>query len=273
MKLFFTVSICIAFCIAVFFSSSTQSNSTVPPAGKTMAPGEGSCANTGCHTNSSSGSGSVAFNFNNSSSAYLPGQTYPIAITVSDPIATRFGFEVTAIDDNGQKAGTFVITNPANTAKPTNGAVSGREYVSHRSASTTNTWSFEWVAPDVSVGNVTFYYTGNGANGNGNAAGDKIYSGQSSISVLTSTAMHELPGILIANPVVQQIEIRSTLFAGKSFNVAMHDLLGKKVMEANVFNPFERAFIPLNDNIRNGVYVVTVEAQGINQRSKVIVQQ
>ena len=54
-------------------------------------------------------------------------------------------------------------------------SLNGKNYVSHKDANTqiTDSWQFEWVAPSLGVGPVTFYVAGNASNGGNNNSGDK----------------------------------------------------------------------------------------------------
>src|SRR3974390_1248123 len=65
------------------------------PIAETGAPGETTCV--GCHTSFAlnSGAGSLALSFS-SGSTYTPGTPVTITITLSDPNAMRWGFEITA---------------------------------------------------------------------------------------------------------------------------------------------------------------------------------
>ncbi|HIL26221.1 MAG TPA: T9SS type A sorting domain-containing protein [Nitrospinaceae bacterium] len=46
----------------------------------------------------------------------------------------------------------------------------------------TDSWQFEWVAPSLGVGPVTFYVAGNASNGGNNNSGDKIYTSNTTIT-------------------------------------------------------------------------------------------
>ncbi len=158
--------------------------SSQPPPFNASAPGQGSCGagGGGCHSSFSlnEGTGSVAIDFNAGSTMYQANQTYTINVTVSQMGATRFGFQLVALDDAGNNAGSFTITNSTNTAKQSSGGI---EFVNHNNApfaSDSQTFTFDWTAPNTGFGNVNFYVSGNAANGMG-AIGDYIYSKQLSI--------------------------------------------------------------------------------------------
>jgi hypothetical protein len=148
-----------------------------PPDGKTGAPGEGLC--TECHgTNQGDGNLTVS----GIPVSYEPGLPYLLTVELSDPGQSRWGFEITAIDASGNGAGQFSINDVINTQLSDN-AEPGRDYMKHTNTGTYNGvgdgpvyWAFEWTAPSAETGEVDFYAAGNAANGNGNNAGDFIYT-------------------------------------------------------------------------------------------------
>lgn len=153
----------------VFFASSSGS-----PGGKTGSPGDNGNNCTQCH----SGTPQNASNWittNIGSGGYVNGQTYTITASGTHPGVGKFGFELTAEDEDGNKVGTFAITNPAET-KLTN----GNKAVTHTSGGTTpsgngKSWSVNYTVPQGITGDITFYAALNAANGNGGTSGDQIY--------------------------------------------------------------------------------------------------
>jgi hypothetical protein len=149
------------------------------PPGMTGAPPGGNC--TSCHTGSAnSGPGGLSVEFPNGNS-YVPGQTYKVRVTLSDPAAQRWGFEITARRgaQNLDLAGAFSIDNPART-QFSPGSAPGA-YVTHTAEGSTagssgsNSWEVNWTAPSSGAGPVTFYAAGNAANNDGTNFGDSIY--------------------------------------------------------------------------------------------------
>jgi len=119
---------------------------------------------------------------------YLPGAQYNFTLTTTHALANRlrWGFAVTAKNSLGDDVGSFSTTNP-------NASVSDGE-LSHSnppiqptgSSSFTQT-NLVWTAPATPGPNdqvVTFYYTGNAANGNGASSGDFIYAGTATSSLV-----------------------------------------------------------------------------------------
>jgi hypothetical protein len=42
---------------------------------------------------------------------YLPGENYGLTLTLSDPVALRWGFQLTILDGNGTSTGAITITD------------------------------------------------------------------------------------------------------------------------------------------------------------------
>lgn len=159
-------------------------------------PRENNC--TACHSGAPPNTGPGSVQVSGFPANYLPGQQVPLTVTVSDSSAVIFGFQLVAVDRNGENAGTLSV--PSATPNPLqiiSGFVNGNErrYVEHTVSGVTPTqlgtksWSFTWTAPSERIGKIGFYAAGNGANSDGSSSGDNIY--------LTSAAT--LSGTAIAN--------------------------------------------------------------------------
>lgn len=166
--------------------------SSGPPASRTGAPtlgalpAEPTC--TACHTSFMLNSGPGALNITGLPATYAPNQEVMITVTLTQPDRQRYGFQVTALDDQGRRAGTLVVTETARTQlRDGTGNYQGRQYIEHTltgvapNGTNQNSWSFTWRAPEQSVGRVTFYIAGNAANGGGTNQGDYIYNASASI--------------------------------------------------------------------------------------------
>ena len=149
-----------------------------PPDEKTGAPNEGTCAD--CHAgnalNVSGGSLMVTI-----PETYQPNEVYTIIVDLSRAGQSKWGFEMTALDANGARAGSFTADDAANTQLT---ETNNKQYIQHTTAGTAtgtndaHSWEFEWTAPDADIGPITFYAAGNAANGDGGTTGDYIYTEQ-----------------------------------------------------------------------------------------------
>ena len=151
-----------------------------PPEEKTGAPNEGTCADANCHTgndlNASGGSLMLAI-----PETYEPNQVYEIVVSLARDGQSRWGFEMTALDDNGASAGSFEVSDATNTQLK---AANSKQYIMHTAAGSAqgtndeNQWTLKWTAPDTDIGPITFYAAGNAADGDFTFIGDYIYTEQ-----------------------------------------------------------------------------------------------
>ena len=152
-----------------------------PPDEKTGAPNETTCAQAGCHAgndlNVSGGSLMLTI-----PETYIPSEVYTIVVNLSRAGQSRWGFEMTALDADGARAGTFATDTAGNTQLS---EANSKQYIKHTSTGTAqgtndaHSWEFEWTAPDADMGPITFYAAGNASNGNFNPIDDYIYTAQS----------------------------------------------------------------------------------------------
>ncbi len=179
-----------------------------PPARRTGAPGDfGTCLAGGCHTGVlNPGGGKAVVNFPGAMT-YTPGLTQHLSVTVSDPVARRWSFQLSARLasnlSNGQ-AGSFTAVDAARThvicdggscASPT--AVQFIQTLDAGTNGTTgsSTWMLDWTPPSSNVGNAALYVVGMGANGFGTS--ENVYT---AIYTLTPTAAPPPTPTLAASP-------------------------------------------------------------------------
>lgn len=141
-----------------FLAPRAMAYSGGPDAAYTGAPGEANCIT--CHTPPAALAGSVSLS--GVPPAYKPGFTYPLTVTVNGG-GSRFGFELTAINNSGNQAGTFgnPTLNTQFATFTTNAVGNTRQYVSHSFlGSSTNSWRLNWTAPNPAVSPVRFSVVG-----------------------------------------------------------------------------------------------------------------
>ena len=102
---------------------------------------------------------------------FVPNTEYYVEFTVGATGAPAgYGFQATAVFDNGSNAGTFVgCTDNAQLED-----VNGRHIVEHNDLSPSNTFGLYWGAPDGGEGSVTFYASMLAANGATGNSGDSF---------------------------------------------------------------------------------------------------
>jgi hypothetical protein len=116
--------------------------------------------------------------------------------TVSRSANGLFGMGLEALTASNTNAGTLVITNSSTQIK--NATVSGvsRRNVVHTlnggQGTGSKAFAFDWTAPATDVGNVTFYFAGVAANGDGHDnIGDYVYTGSQVVSPSTTNSIQE----------------------------------------------------------------------------------
>lgn len=177
---------------------------TGPEARHTGAPGDiGTCYD--CHDKVVSGinAGSGDVQINDVPTVYEPGERYTITVTVQQGGKQRFGFQLTAIDKNGNRVGTLA---PDNTDSQVNSQTGEgeRQYINHTQAGTFpntqsgHTWRVRWTAPSNDAGTVRFFAAGNAADGNGTQEGQDFIYTTSGISesptTIVSVTLETEPG-------------------------------------------------------------------------------
>ncbi|GEM_PF-419373 len=158
------------------------SNSGGPSGDNTGSPndsGQNACAQSGCHASFALNSGTGAVNATVPTS-YYPGASYSITVSVTQPspTAARYGFQGVFLNGSNAQSGSLT----AGTGSSVNTA--GIDNIRHNSTvNTSGNWTFTWTAPTTPE-TVTFYYSGNAANGNFGTSGDYVYTNSNIITPL-----------------------------------------------------------------------------------------
>ncbi|MEK6322308.1 MAG: choice-of-anchor V domain-containing protein [Acidobacteriota bacterium] len=186
-----------ALALVLFTAVVAYAKITGPDWGYTNAPGDlGNC--TACHDtfhDPDVGPGSVRMN--NVPAVYNPGQQYTLSVTVQQNNRQRFGFQLTAIDQNWKRAGTLESLGSDTLVNAETGA-GGRQYIEHTEIGTfpngaaSRTWQIRWTAPSTDIGTVRFWFAGNAANGDRTNQNDYIYTSSASSDSPTSVVTVEL---------------------------------------------------------------------------------
>lgn len=163
--------------------------------GFTGAPGDSTCAI--CHAGNDTPfpGGSIRIE----AGAFRPGRAQNVKVTVSQPEAVRWGFQITArwARDLSRQAGRFSAINTE--TQPVREA----EYATHTSTGTlangangAKTFELEWTPPaGAEDGDIVFYAAGNAANNSGNNAGDRIYTTQARVQAEVTCGFTDTPVI------------------------------------------------------------------------------
>lgn len=230
------------------------------PAGRTGSPGDVfNC--TSCHPGSATTiSGLITSDI--PLAGYIPGQTYTITGSITSIGKTKFGFQVSPQDSAGSELGTLVITDPAKTKLV---GTTGN-YVTHLTAGTsfpagTATWSFDWIAPAVGTGDVTFYGAFNITNNNNNSSGDAIRLSTLIVQENVPATLNDIENLEVwnvyPNPFVGIIHLNS-LSNSKIESLKIFDITGKLVRTIENVELQKNKEIDISDLRSNETYLLNI---------------
>jgi hypothetical protein len=253
-------------CSSVFFIYGVLSSDG--KAGKTGAPGENTCVQ--CHSGSAVNSGSGSISINTASiinGEYEMGQTYDLSVVVEQTGVSLFGFSIVALDANGNSVGTWIAGTDNHLDAATISGVT-RQYLTHDfnggATADSHTFSFQWTAPTEDFGAITFYASGNAANGNEASSGDKVYTTSQQVvlaqPINVSNAENELS--LLWNSQTYVLSIQEDNVSDVQWLV--FDVNGKLVDPK-----ISQRQICLSD-LQHGIYLVKCTYQGRTQLMKVL---
>ena len=236
--------------VIFFFPTTSNSNGTGSPGGKTNSPNDASNC-TGCHSGTiNSGIGTANITTNIPASGYSIGSTYTITLTGIKASCTKFGFEITAENWNS-KSGNFMITDNTTKLVNANNAVSHKS--SGTSGNTTKSWTMDWTPTANSIGNTTFFAALMFSNANSNNNGDNTFTTSLSVNEAIFTAINDLSekNDFTFNTVTKTIESNTI--------VSIYDISGKLVLT----NKKKSATISY---LKKGIYILKSE----NKTQKII---
>ena len=234
----------------LFYPTNSNSNSTGSPGGKTNSPKDASNC-TSCHSGSlNSGIGLASISSNIPTNGYIIGNTYTITLTGVKANCIKFGFELTAENENS-KSGDFMITD--NTTKLVNANNSVTHKSSGTTGNTTKIWTMDWKPTSNSNGNTTFYAALMFANANSNYNGDNVHSASLSVNeeIVNSISDNISKNSFNYNSVNKIIETTHSVF--------VYDIRGKLVLRT-------KKKLSNISYLKKGIYILRSE----NKTQKII---
>jgi len=222
--------------------------STGSPGNYTGSPGDGYFDCTECHGPGANFSLVPTITSNIPVTGYVLGQSYTINVSTSSLGASGWGFELTAENAGGTKVGVYNLTGATGSPK----IITSGGSVTHTNK-TFSSWSFNWTAPLVDEGDLTFYASVLAANGSG-SSGDQVVTTSNTVSVSTLAIVEKnsLAFDIFPNPVRDYLNIILPNEILKS-SVEIFDLSGKSVLNAKV----DRFDNKINlSALSSGIYVI-----------------
>ena len=211
------------------------------PPSSTGAPEEPNCTKSGCHQDFAvnSGPGAPNLTITGNPTSYTPGNTYTLTANITQSNLVRFGFQVVAIADrDSSNVGTFQVTEGSRTQIiPGFGSLSNRNYMTYTFAGSAalstglGQWTFNWTAPAMDVGPVTFYLAAIAANNDGTDMGDYGYTKSLKLSSLTSGIQAQTISRteIFPNPVTENVTISCFLNNQGIFSIELFNIQGQKL--------------------------------------------
>ena len=270
-----------------------QTKPAAPPSGGVSGdPGRSTCAFPGCHPGPeiSFNPGEIDINMGLTQGnlsplagqTYIPGQVYFIEVkpNVTNGNNTKYGFQTTALTGANSMAGSFTITDATHNSAQVDPLGQGRNYIGHKSASSFHDWIFKWTAPATNVGDITFYYAVDDADGNGSDSGDKIYKGTTvitpDIGSGVSTFVSDINSVLLfPNPTKDELFLSFSSSISNTVSLKLFSLDGKLTqneVETDVSQGNNVVKMNVADNVTPGVYIVELSDVHSSIQRRVIIQ-
>ena len=239
----------------------------------TNAPGEFTCGRAPCHNIPvNAGDAQIAITFNSGDSTWMKDSLYPVTVMIQNPMTTRNGFQIVALNQNNQNAGTWQLTEPDKMKVIPGIGFPNRRYVTHQAAGNQQTaWTMRWKAPAAGAGKITFYASVLSANDNGLNTGDAVYSTKKEVQFAAVSAAGEPAGAEVrVYPVPAREGIWVEIPEAGAVQFTLYTPEGRLVKQW----PLQNGQVHWLDTgeFAVGGYLLAVEAENRRMVSKVVVQ-
>ena len=292
-KLLLLILITISF--AIFFYPIPSNSTTIgSPGGKTGSPTDAASC-TGCHYAGNGNGASISTNI--PSSGYVPNQVYTITAEVNQIGINKFGFEITAEEENfgSIKTGSFLVTNSAET-QFTNSSAAITHKAGGTSGNNSKTWSMNWEAPNTGTGSVTFYGSFIGANGDNQNTGDTYHTSTETVNegaigvpgctdslalnynplatsddgscIYLTGIMHIMSNQVLIYPNPAKGNMTISLPKFEIFDLSIYDIMGRLVLSEDKIS---QTFIISRNTFTKGSYILHLShAKGLITKKLII---
>lgn len=199
-------------------------------------------------------------------SGYIPGNTYTLVATNTEDEGTRFGFQVSPQDITGKLLGKLVLTDTHRTK-----LVGNSKYITYTANGVdgmgSNSWTFDWIAPQAGTGTVVFYGAFN-SNFNGHKDGDQTFLSTLQVKEAgtegVANIVENVNSVSIyPNPASDRVAMTFTVAKKCIVTIDVLDINGKQVVR--LMNEVQSG--PINKQfslagIPDGNYLIRVQADG-----------
>lgn len=246
----------------ILLSAINKPNSSGAPSASTGAPGEQTCAMSSCHDDNSVNSGTAKLSIE-IPPTIIAGEDATIKIKIKDAGKTRFGFQVTALNDANVKVGEFSITDSVRTQTlGGNTSFPDRQYLTYTYYGTLDAdgeaeWEAKWKT--TLKGNVTFYVAGISANNDGQDKGDFVYTTTKSITVSEASKTEKIDYSKALDVIISKSELT---IINPYFNyiktISLTDVNGKSVLYKTLNTASANTKISIPE-MNSGIIIATIE--------------
>ncbi|MCX6183007.1 MAG: T9SS type A sorting domain-containing protein [Bacteroidetes bacterium] len=249
----------------------------------TGAPKQMTCGMSGCHASHGidQGPATIELTSNIPQGGFEGGQTYQITATISQANITAFGFQVMAWGQHDSSSVGTLAAGTQNRAQVVGSWEGPNMYATHKPASisatnNSNSWTFDWTAPDANNLNdtVTLYAAFVAANANGQSTGDYAYTKKLTVYSKESVGVSEISKAsfkIYPNPSADgKVFLDLSSVKGDVENIVVSDYTGKQLQ--NVFVNKGTACLSLEIKQGSGIYFVRVNTKEASFTSKVIIE-
>ncbi|MBE0647821.1 MAG: T9SS type A sorting domain-containing protein [Bacteroidales bacterium] len=193
-------------------------------------------------------------------SGYVKGTTYNIVVTATG--AGNKGLELSPQDVSGNLLGTL-ITGPETKL------VGDGKYITHKLASEDNTmsWSFQWQAPAVGVGPITFYAS---------VVIGKLNTKTTTLIAPQSTLGMEDPEreslMMYPNPATDRLNVSFSTRNADPISLEVYSISGRKISELfHGLSVTGEQTMTFPIDFAAGIYLLSVQSEGKTQVQRFVV--
>ncbi len=201
---------------------------------------------------------------------YEPGHRYKLKFHIKHTgNPSKYGFQLTALSKDKKSAGKFENLPSGFALRK----LKGVDYIDHTSPRSLEFLNVDWVAPDSNSGDVTVYFGGIAANGNGSTSGDgaavnsfKIPDGTSSSNdIVHNSDLFDMNGN-ISTGVINLVNLKYSEF---TYRIISRD--GLILRKSNLETPNSNTVrIDIRD-LKNGLYFIQmISGKEITSKSFVV---
>jgi len=230
---------------------------------KTGSPlSDGKCFN--CHKAGKYGVSLEMKIFEDSSEVqnYIPGHRYKLKFHIKHTgNPAKYGFQLTALDKNNKNGGKFENIPSGFALRQ----LKGVNYIDHTNPGNIEFLNVDWVAPDSNAGDITVYFGGIAANGNGGTSGDGgavnsfIISDGTSDAIDLDKPVEEL-FVLKSNISNSYLELDQLKYSKYDYRIISGD--GRIIKRASIDKTSSNSAIVDISGLKQGLYFIQVLAHG-----------